>query len=167
MGFWETIGANPEILKILREGYRIPFFESPPESFSKNNISALKNMEFVEEAVFELLKSNHVVQTPFKPWIVSPLSVSTNKLGKKRLILDLRILNKFLWKQKVRFEDWKIASEYFEKDSFCFKFDLSKGYHHVNIFSGHQTFLGFSIKGKYYCFTVIPFGLSSAPYIFT
>ena len=138
IGFWETIGANPEILKILREGYRIPFFfESPPESFSKNNISALKNMEFVEEAVFELLKSNRVVQTPFKPWIVSPLSVSTDKLGKKRLILDLRILNKFLWKQKVRFEDWKIASEYFEKDSFCFKFDLSKGYHHVNIFSGH------------------------------
>ena len=114
-------------MKILREGYRIPFFESPPESVSKNNISALKNMEFVEEAVFELLKSNRVVQTPFKPWIVSPLSVSTNKLGKKRLILDLRILNKFLWKQKVRFEDWKIASEYFEKDSFCFKFDLSKG----------------------------------------
>ena len=66
IGFWETIGANPEILKILREGYRIPFFESPPESFSKNNISALKNMEFVEEAVFELLKSNRVVQTPFK-----------------------------------------------------------------------------------------------------
>ena len=39
IGFWETIGANPEILKILREGYRIPFFESPPEFFSKNNIS--------------------------------------------------------------------------------------------------------------------------------
>ena len=79
-------------MKILREGYRIPFFESPPESFSKNDISALRNMEFVEEAVIELLKSNRVVQTPFKPWIVSPLSVSTNKLGKKRLILDLRIL---------------------------------------------------------------------------
>ena len=28
-------------------------------------------------------------------------------------------------------------------------------------------FLGFSIKGKYYCFTVIRFGLSSAPYILT
>ena len=167
IGFWETIGANREILKILRGGYRIPFFESPPESFSKNNISALKNMEFVEEVVFELLKSNRVVQTPFKHWIVSQLSVSTNKLGKKRLIFDLKILNTFLWKQKVSFEDWKIASEYLEKDSFCFKFDLSKGYHHVNIFSGHQSFLGFSIKRKYYCFTVVPFGLSYAPYIFT
>ena len=26
IGFWETIGANPEILKISHEGYRIPFF---------------------------------------------------------------------------------------------------------------------------------------------
>ena len=68
---------------------------------------------------------------------------------------------------KVRFEDWKIASEYFEKNSFCFKFDLSKEYHHISIFPAHQTFLGFSVKGKYYCFTVLPFGLSSASYIFT
>ena len=162
--FWRKIGANPEILNVLQVGYKIPFLESPVESFSKNNASALNNMDFVEEAVLELVKSNRVVQTPFKPWVVSPLSVSTNKSGKKRLILDLRILNKLLWKQKMRFEDWKIAVEYFEKDSFCFKFDLSKGYHHINIFPGHQTFLGFSIKGKYYCFTVLPFGLSSAPF---
>ena len=68
---------------------------------------------------------------------------------------------------KKCFEDWKIALEYFEKNSCCFKFDLAKGYHHINIFPAHQTFLGFSVKGKYYCFTVLPFGLSSAPYIFT
>ena len=167
ISFWKNIGANPKILSTLQEGYKIPFFESPPESFSNNNVSALKNMVFVEEAVSELVSSKRVVQTPFKPWVVSPLSVSTNKSGKKRLILDLRLLNKLIWKQKIRFDDWKIASEYFEKDSFCFKFDLSKGYHHINIFPGHQTFLGFCVKGKYYCFSVLPFGLSSAPYIFT
>ena len=165
--FWRNIGANPEIVNILQEGYKIPFFESPPELFSKNNVSALQNMNFVEEAVLELEKSNRVVQTPFKPWVVSPLSVSINKSDKKRLILDLRLINKLIWKQKIRFEDYTVASEYFEKDSFCFKFDLSKGYHHINIFPGHQTFLGFSIKGNYYCFTVLPFGLSSAPYIFS
>ena len=63
--FGKTIGANLEIFKILQEVYRISFFESPPESFSKNNISALKNIEFVEEAVFEMVTSNCIVQTPF------------------------------------------------------------------------------------------------------
>ena len=50
-------------------------------------------------------------------------------------------------------------------------FDLKSGYHHVEIFQPHQTFLGFSweFRGetRFYVFTVLPFGLSVAPYIFT
>ena len=54
-----------------------------------------------------------------------------------------------------------------------FSFDLKSGYHHVEICKGHQTYLGFSwklpflIRGKFYVFTVLPFGLSSAPHVFT
>ena len=52
-----------------------------------------------------------------------------------------------------------------------FSFDIKSGYHHVPIFPPHQSFLGFSWfykgKTKYFCFWVLPFGLSSAPYIFT
>ena len=48
-----------------------------------------------------------------------------------------------------------------------FKFDLKAGYHHVDIAEWCRTFLGFKWMGKYYVFTVLPFGLSSAPYIFT
>ena len=31
IGFWRSMGDNPEILKILQEGYNILFFESPEE----------------------------------------------------------------------------------------------------------------------------------------
>ena len=54
-----------------------------------------------------------------------------------------------------------------------FSFDLKSGYHHIDIAQEHQTFLGFSwrapdpIKEIFYVFTVLPFGLSSAPYVFT
>ena len=54
-----------------------------------------------------------------------------------------------------------------------FSFDLKSGYHHVDIAQEHQTFLGFSwrvpdsIKEIFYVFTVLPFGLSSAPWVFT
>ena len=54
---------------------------------------------------------------------------------------------------------------------YLFKFDLKNGYHHIDIFDSHQTYLGFywDIKGatKYFVFTVLPFGLSSAPFVFT
>ena len=54
-----------------------------------------------------------------------------------------------------------------------FSFDLKSGYHHIEIFPFHQQFLGFSWicptsqTVKYFVFTVLPFGLASAPYIFT
>lgn len=59
----------------------------------------------------------------------------------------------------------------FRKNGYMFSFDLKSGYHHVEIFQPHQTFLGFSwdFQGetRFYVFTVLPFGLSVAPYIFT
>lgn len=165
--FWKHIGANPEILDTLTNGYKLPFLTVPEPSFSKNNKSAIDNIEFVESAVNELVKKHCVIETPFKPHTVNPLSVSINKHGKKRLILDLRQVNKCLWKDSFTFEDWKIGLEYFESGSFSFKFDLSQGYHHIDIFPPHQTFLGFSVNGKFYCFTVLPFGGSTSGFIFT
>ena len=53
-----------------------------------------------------------------------------------------------------------------------FKFDLKSGYHHVEILPDHRRFLAFSWDFgngvlKYFQFAVLPFGLSSAPYLFT
>ena len=55
---------------------------------------------------------------------------------------------------------------------YLFKFDLKNSYHHIDIFNSHQTYLRFSwdIKGATKCFVVtvvLPFGLSSAPFVFT
>ena len=53
-----------------------------------------------------------------------------------------------------------------------FSFDLKSRYHHIEIVSEHQTFLGFSWKFhkaegyQYFVFSVLPFGLFTAPYIF-
>ena len=51
-------------------------------------------------------------------------------------------------------------------------FDLKSGYHHIEIASNDQTYLGFAWQSdnqeiKFYVFTVLPFGLSTAPHIFT
>ena len=54
-----------------------------------------------------------------------------------------------------------------------FSFDLKSGYHHVEISEGHQTYLAFAWQCpstgqmKFYKFTVLHFGLCTAPYIFT
>ena len=100
------------------------------------------------------------METNVPPRVVNPLSVSVQANGKKRLILDLRYVNKFLRKRHVKYEDWKTAMCYFSRGAYMFSLDLKSGYHHVEIFKGHQTYLGFSWKHsnsnqvKLYVFTV-------------
>ena len=66
-----------------------------------------------------------------------------------------------------------MALNYFSINNFMFSFDLKSGYHHIEIHEKYQIYLGFSWQNykngitKYYMFTVLPFGLSTAPYIFT
>ena len=91
--------------------------------------------------------------------------------GKYRLILDLSYLNRFIWKQSVRFKDIRTVLHLFQSGYFFFTFDLKSGYHHVKRFPHHCQYLGFSWNFgsvvKYFFFTVLPFGMSSAPYIFS
>ena len=60
---------------------------------------------------------------------------------------------------------------YLKKGKFMFSFDLKSGYHHIDIHPEQTQYLGFSWKFgniiRYFKFLVLPFGLSSAPYIFT
>ena len=76
-------------------------------------------------------------------------------------------------KSKVKFEDAKTMLFSFV-DSFqnwLFSFDIKSGYHHIDIFPPDQEFLGFSwFKDgfpHFYKFTVLLFGPSTGPYIFT
>ena len=50
----------------------------------------------------------------------------------------------------VKYEDWKIALDYFQKNSYMISFDLMSGYPHIDIFKGHQFFLAFF---RIHCFT--------------
>ena len=171
--FWqETLSAISAILEIIDNGYKIPFYKTPKRASFCNNQSALKNKDFVEESISELLKCGSIIEAEKPPEVINPLSVSINSPRKKRLILDLRNVNTHVYKDKIKFQDWKCFEHYLEgKEGYLFKFDLKNGYHHIDIFEPHQKFLGFSwvFKGniQVFVFTVLPFGLTSAPFIFT
>ena len=91
--------------------------------------------------------------------------------GKNRLVLDLRYLKNCLFIDKIRFDDWNSFQNYLEGNKgYLSKFDLKSGYGHVSIFDEHQTYFGFSWEinqqTHYFVFTVLPFGLSNAPFLF-
>ena len=143
--FWaDALGANDFILQVIDKGYAIPFITFPPNAFFDNNHSALMHADFILEAIQALILLGSVVQESSPPHVVNPLSVSVQSGSKTRLILDLRHVNKHIWKEKFKFEDIRNACAYLPFDHFMFKFDLKSGYHHIDILQEHQTFLGFS-----------------------
>ena len=70
------------------------------ELFCKNNRSALLEPEFVSEAIKDLLDRGLIRKCDYPPYMVNPLTISVPASGKKRLILDLREVNKHVWKEK-------------------------------------------------------------------
>ena len=101
VSFRETISTSQFILSVIREGYKIPFYYTPTSVHLQNNNSTLSYSDFVVSAITELLKVGSVVECPFPPVVINPLSVSVQSNGKKRLILDLRHVNFFVKKCKI------------------------------------------------------------------
>ena len=120
--------------------------------FFNNNKSAISNSNFVGQAVKDLIDTGCAYKVPCTPFIVNPLSVASNKSGKKRLILDLSVLNKFVKKEKFKFEDWRLAIQFFHTDSYLFKFDLKNGYRHFDVYPQQQTYLRFHWRNRFYSF---------------
>jgi hypothetical protein len=99
--FLESINASSFVMDVINEGYKIPFIHTPQRGMFKNNQSALTNKEFVLSAINDLLDKGLIAECSDIPEVVNPLSVSVQSSGKKRLILDLRYVNQYLWKEKV------------------------------------------------------------------
>ena len=170
--FWRDIDAPRFIVDTIEFGYKLPLLQIPPPFVATNNNSALQGSEFVESAISELLTLQCVTEVFAPPPVINPLSVSIQKSGKKRLILDLRHVNQYLFKSRFRCEDVSVAREVLNPGDFMFSFDLKSGYHHVEIFLEYRQYLSFSwtfssVFTRYFQFSVLPLGLSSAPYLFT
>jgi hypothetical protein len=78
ISFWkDTIRPSyNEIISFIEQVYVIPFVDKPQSFYLKNNKSALKNKEFVDSAIQDLLDKNCVYETFYKPYNINPLSVA-------------------------------------------------------------------------------------------
>ena len=164
--FWREMGASSWIISILEVGYALPFVTDPPSGFLRNQKSCWKHVQFVDEAVKGLVDCGSAMKVNESELnCVSPLGV-VEGARKLRLILDLRQVNECLAKFRFKLDDIRMAVKLFQKDDFVVTFDLKSGYHHVDMARDHWKYLGFSWGGEFYCFKSLPFGLSTAPYLF-
>ena len=95
-----------------------------------------------------------------------PVSV-LKKDGPMRPVIDLSYLNKFILNEHFQMESLSCLKTLLLKGDFMTNIDLKDSYLSVPIHQSSQKFLRFIWEGTCYQFKALPFGLCSAPRIFT
>ena len=82
-------------------------------------------------------------------------------------ILNLKPFNRYIKKATFKMETLQSVIALMVPDLWMESVDLKDAYFHMPIYQGHWKYLRFFINGVAYQFKVAPFGLSSAPRLFT
>ena len=83
IAFWKDIGATQFILDTILYGFKILFYQLPPSSVLKNNMSALRESVFVQEAISDLLNRGLIQKCDYVPKVDNPLTVSIQSNDKE------------------------------------------------------------------------------------
>ena len=170
---WQSIGANPYILEVLREGHTLPFKSGPP-SFMGVRHTPLRGSRDKQHTlrleIQQLLEKGAVEKVPpplmHMGWYGNYFLVA-KKTGGWRPILNLRPLNQILRVDTFKMETLKNVILAVQPGEWLASLDLRDAYFHVPVRQAHWKYLRFCVEGQAYQYKVLPFGLSTSPRIFT
>ena len=89
------------------------------------------------------------------------------KDGQMRPVINLRPLNQFLVHNHFKMEGMHVVRDLLQKNDWMTRIDLKDAYFSIPINPQHQKFLQFRWQKRAFQFTCLPFGLASAPRVFT
>ena len=170
---WQKLGASPYTVKMLREGYRLPFLAGhPPLSRIPLILSSYANLtkqELLDNTVKELLdkKAIEVVWNPTSPGFYSRLFLVPKKSGGWRPVIDLSVLNNFLEIPSFKMETPESIRKSLQQGEWVTSLDFSDAYLHIPVHPADRKFLRFKVGLTVYQFTSTPFGLATIPRQFT
>ena len=164
---WAEITDEEWVLSLIRKGYRIPLKErpilSPDPTFFQQPLS-----QQLEEEVASLLSKGAVEEIiPECPGYYSRIFLVPKKNGKLRLIIDLSVLNHFVYTETFKMETQRKVRNAIQLNDWAFSLDLTDAFLHIPIHYRSRKYLRFTLRGRVFQFKALPFGLSTSPFVFT
>lgn len=165
---WKSITKNKIILSWV-SGVKIPFLEHPKQNkIPREPKWSYRDDSDITLSIKELLSKQVITKVrPVKHQFISNIFLTPKPDGTRRLILNLKGLNKYIKNAHFKIEDQKTVAKIIRQFSFMTTVDLKDAYYLVSINNSHRKFLRFRFKGILYQFNCLPFGISCAPRIFT
>ena len=168
---WSTIGADPWVVSILRDGYRIPLGDLPPPfatspvRFPTYRPDSDRAHSLLTE-ISTMMTKGEVVSDP-DPGFYSRLFLVEKTSGGWRQVIDLSPLNEFIQQTPFRMETPNSVLLTVRKNDFLASMDLKDAYFQIPVHPSSRKILCFVSNDTVYQFKALCFGLSTAPQVFT
>jgi hypothetical protein len=101
------------------------------------------------------------------PTVINGIRVVDDNPAKLRFCINPMYVNAHIRHMPLTYEGLRDVQEYVSPEDFMSTLDDTKGYWHIPLHPSMWQFTAFQWQGRVYCFTHLPFGISSACWIYT
>ena len=161
------------MVTVLRDGYRVPFKDSPPPlartpvSFPTYRAGSPRAQALRQEVEAILVKGALEIARDPGPGFYSRLFLVEKATGGWRPVIDLSHLNDFVQLTPFKMETVASVLLSVREGDFLASLDLKDAYFQIPIHGSSRKLLRFMSEGTVYQFKALCFGLSTAPQVFT
>ncbi|KAG8539574.1 hypothetical protein GDO81_020726 [Engystomops pustulosus] len=167
---WVKTSSDAWVNSLVKRGYSLELTSFPPDRFFINRSGDL----IVPHLLQEFIQKGALEPVPYPQrgsGVYSRVFPVPKQGGSWRLVIDLTYLNQFILKKRFRMESIRTTIPLISRNCFMTTVDLKDAYLHIPVLQSHRKFLRVAILQDktvlHYQFTCLPFGLSSAPRVFT
>ena len=157
-------------MRIVQWGYKFPFVMLPPLRLQGQETTYPKGSlkwSSLNQSVQELRNKGAIEPAPLTPGYYSRLFLVRKATGEWRPIIDLSSLNVFVHCPSFTVETPRSILRALQQGQWLTSLDLKDAYFHIGIDPADRRYLRFCHNGTAWQFTVLPFGLSTSPRVFT
>ena len=167
---WRKITQNKSVLDIVKS-YKIPFIQKPTQTCHPHTqpTDPLEDL-LISSKISHLLEKGAIGEVDMSRLhysnsllLVAKRSGGGGGGGRKRPVINLRPLNRFIPNKKFRIESILLLKDILKSNSFLTKIDLKDAFYIIPIAKKSRKYLQFIYHNKLYQFCVLPFRISTAP----
>ena len=170
---WEEVTSDTWVLGVVARGLPITFHQQPPLAsrpiFERPPVDPEKCLALRQE-VQAMLEKGAIQELPKddrSPGFYSRIFLVRKKSGKWRPVIDLSILNTWIVSPHFKMVTPRTVISTVQPGQWAASIDLTDACFHIPILKRDRKFLRFTFDGKVYQFRVLPFGITTAPLVFT
>jgi len=174
---WDQLTSDSFVTSIVREGYQIELLSRPPLSTDPIPMPWPRNSHKAQTLRSEIrsLVDKRAVEEMFSPRLspgfYSHIFLVPKKDGGCRPVFNLKPLNRYVAREKFKMKTQRDVTTALHAGDWAVRIDLTDAYFHVPIHLKSRHLLRFALqmedRVRVFQFRALPFGLTSAPRVFT